>query len=72
MLCRLSGYSIPSKAPRNYRCAPQFDAEAFAKLPLLKVKQATPVARTFQREKKLRHILPTAWERVLDDKSAFG
>ena len=63
---------VPSKAPRNYRCAPQFDAEAFAKLPKLKEKQATPVARAFQREENLRHILPTAWERVLADLSAFG
>lgn len=57
---------------KTHEDAPTLDAKAFGKLKALKDKQNTFAARQLQREWGLGHILPSAWERVLESEESFS
>lgn len=69
----LSGYwadKVPWKYSNDPNQAPWLDAKAFARLPKLREKQNTFVARQLQRRWGLSHVLPTAWDKILAERIA--
>jgi hypothetical protein len=57
--------------PASPQEAPRFDVESFVRrkgrMASLKEKQATVIARHYQRVLGLSHVLPTAWDRILQE-----